>query len=71
MINTGLQQGLEQGKLSDKHDVLIRQLDLKFLLSEEEKERIRRVQDAALLDAALDTVVTGKSKAEIMTGLPG
>ena len=61
-----LNEGLEQGKLSDKHDVLIRQIDLKFGLKEDEKNLIRKVQEPWLLDSALDAVVTGEDKSGVL-----
>ena len=62
LLNEGIQQGIEKGELNDKHEVLIRQLDLKFGLTEDEKDRIRYVQSPVLLDSALDAVVTGEDK---------
>ena len=62
LLNEGIQQGIEQGELSDKHEVLIRLVDLKFGLTEDEKNRIQEVQSPELLDSALDAVVTGNDK---------
>ena len=57
---------LNEGKLSDKHDVLIRQIDLKFGLKEDEKNLIRNVQEPWLLDSALDAVVTAEDKSGVL-----
>ena len=64
-----LNEGLRQGELSDKHEVLIRLVDLKFGLSEDEKVRIRKVQEPWRLDSALDAVVTGEDKQELLAKL--
>ena len=64
-----LKEGIEQGELNEKHDVLIRQLNLKFGLTENEKDYIRNVEDTELLDSALDAVVTGETKQELLAKL--
>ena len=60
---------LNEGKLSEKHDVLIRQIDLKFGLKEDEKNLIRNIQEPWLLDSALDAVVTGEDKSGVLEKL--
>jgi len=69
LLKQGLEQGLRQGELSEKHEVLIRLVDLKFGLSEDEKIRIRKVQEPWRLDSALDAVVTGEDKKELLEKL--
>ena len=59
-------QGIEQGELEDKHNVLIRLLELKYNLSEDEKKHILSVTDFNKLDAALDAVVLAKDKENIL-----
>jgi len=66
LIHKGLKQGLEQGELIDKQQVLIRQADKKFGLTEGEKEAIRTCNTPAKLDSALDTILTAESKSEIL-----
>ncbi|MCK5199439.1 MAG: hypothetical protein KAR21_13865, partial [Spirochaetales bacterium] len=51
-------QGIEQGELEDKHNVLIRQLELKYSLSGDERKHIFSVTDFNKLDA----VVLAKDK---------
>ena len=65
-LEQGLEQGLRQGELGDKHEVLIRQLNLKFGLSDVDKASIRNVDNPELLDSALDAVVTGEDKKYIL-----
>ena len=60
---------LKEGELKEKHEVLIRQLILKFGLTDDEKTSIRDVTDTRLLDSALDAVVTGENKQELLAGL--
>ena len=66
LLNEGMQQGIEKGELNDKHEVLIRLVDLKFGLTEDEKDRIRNVHSPVLLDSALDAVVTNEDKKYIL-----
>jgi hypothetical protein len=61
-----LEQGIEKGGLKDKHEVLIRQLDLKFGLEEYEKDRIRSVQSPEVLDSALDALVLSDDKTSVL-----
>ncbi|MCK5251141.1 MAG: Rpn family recombination-promoting nuclease/putative transposase [Spirochaetaceae bacterium] len=57
-----LNEGIEQGEMNEKHEVLIRLVDLKFGLTEDEKDRIRNVQSPVLLDSALDAFATDEDK---------
>ena len=66
LLNEGMQQGIEKGELNEKHEVLIRQLDLKFGLTEDEKDRIRDVHSPVLLDSALDAFAIGKDKLDLL-----
>ncbi|RKX71489.1 MAG: hypothetical protein DRP60_14925 [Spirochaetes bacterium] len=65
-IAQGLKEGLEKGKLQDKHEVLIKLLDLKFGVDEEERHRIQTVNDFQKLDAALEAIVLGVNKENIL-----
>ena len=62
----GLKIGIEKGELEDKHNVLIRQIELKYSLSEGEKIHILSITDYKKLDAALDAVVLAKNKEHII-----
>ncbi len=61
-----LNQGLEEGKLRDKQDVLIRQLDLKFGIQEEERHLIENTEDLQKLDSSLEAIVLEKNKETIL-----
>ena len=63
--NIARREGLKEGELEDKHNVLIRQLDLKYRLTEKEKSRILSVNDLKKLDSALDTVVISNNKESV------
>ncbi len=62
----GLEEGIERGELEDKHNVLIRQLELKYSLSVDEKKHIISINEFNKLDAALDAVVLAKDKENIL-----
>lgn len=64
-----LNEGIQQGELSEKHEVLIRLVDLKFGLAEDEKVRIRDIQSPGLLDSALDAFATGDDKFGVLVKL--
>jgi len=64
-----LNEGLEEGKLQDKQDVLGRLLDLKFGLEEGEKNLIRNINEPGLLDSALDAFATDDDKSGILEKL--
>ncbi len=62
----GLKEGIEKGELVDKHNVLIRQLEIKFGLKEEERKLILSVINFKKLDAALDGFVTANDKKSVL-----
>ena len=55
-----------EGELEDKHNVLIRLLELKYGLSDEEKNQILSVSDFKKLDAALDAIVLSADKENVL-----
>ncbi len=55
-------KGIEEGKQED----LIRQLDKKFSLTEEERDAIKKVKDINKLDAAIDAFVFAETKEEVL-----
>ena len=56
----------EDGRLEDKHTILIRQLSLKYTLSEDEKSQILSVADFKKLDTALDAFVFAEDKESVL-----
>jgi len=56
----------KKGKLEEKHNSLIRLLELKYSLSDDEKEHILSVTDFNKLDAVLDAVVLARDKENIL-----
>lgn len=62
----GLAKGREEGELEEKHNVLIRLLELKYSLSKEEKSHILSITDFKKLDAALDAFVFSKDKESVL-----
>ena len=59
-------EGRIEGELEDKHNVLIRLLELKYGLSDEEKNQILSVSDFKKLDAALDAIVLSADKENVL-----
>ena len=64
-------EGLVEGKLREKHHILIRQLELKYTLSEDETELILSITDNNKLDAALDAFVFSENKEGVLELLQG
>ena len=62
-------KGREEGRVTDKQDVLIRQLSRKFDVSDAEREMIRGVEDPDRLDAALDELVVAEMKEAVLEKL--
>ncbi len=56
----------EEGELNEKHTILIRQLSLKYTLSEDEKSHILSVTDFKKLDAAIDAFVFAEDKESVL-----
>lgn len=65
-LEQGIEQGIEQGELNDKHEVLIRQLELKFGLTGDEKDIIMAETSSEALNAALDAVIMNEEKQSIL-----
>jgi predicted transposase/invertase (TIGR01784 family) len=61
LIEEGRVEGMEQGELVEKHNVLIRLADRKFSISEENKQFILSVLDPDKLDSALDEIITANT----------
>ena len=66
VMPTLAQRWLEKGKLSNQHEVVIKQLDKKFGLKEEEKEFIRSVTDRKKLDRVIEDILSCESKEELI-----
>jgi hypothetical protein len=57
---------MEEGKIEEKQQVLVRLLRKKFGLLEEERVRISAVHDPDILDSALDEIITAERKEEVL-----
>jgi hypothetical protein len=64
-----LEKGVEKGSLQRSREVLIRQLNRKFGLTDAERERISSCDDQAVLDAALDEFALAETKARVLAKL--
>jgi predicted transposase/invertase (TIGR01784 family) len=67
----GLEKGQEKGELKKIHSTLIRLLELKYTLSEDEKNTILSVTDSKKLDAAVDAVMFAEDKESVLRVLTG
>ena len=65
----GIQKGKEEGRVEGEHNTLIRQLDRKFGLSEEEKELIRGTEELEKIEAALDEILDAETKEQVLSRL--
>ena len=65
-LEEGRQEGKKEGGLEEKHNVLIRLLELKYSLSEAERKHIFSITDFDKLDSALDAVIIAKNKDNIL-----
>jgi hypothetical protein len=61
--------GIIEGKIEERREVLIRQLDKKFHISPEEKTRIAAAADPDKLDKALDAILFAETKEEVLREL--
>jgi hypothetical protein len=61
--------GIIEGKIEERREVLIRQLDKKFRLAPEEKTRIAASVDPDKLDKALDAILFAETKEEVLREL--
>ena len=68
-INEGLTKGRTEGALAERRGVLIRQLEKKFGLSDDERALIQSVDDLDHLAAALDEILFAQSKQQVLDKL--
>ena len=62
----GLQEGKQSGKLERSQEVLIKQIQLKYGITEKEKDFIRKVTDLDKLDIAIEKILTNITKEELL-----
>ncbi len=68
-FHQGMEKGVEEGALTDKQNVLIRQLDKKFGLPAGDKKLILSTTNPDQLDAALDEIITAESLNQVLVKL--
>ena len=68
-MNDGRAEGRTEGTLTDRREVLARQLDKRFGLTNTERSIIESCEDLDRLAAALDTFVDAYSKDEVLAEL--
>ena len=66
----GIKKGEQKGRIAEKQEVLARQLDRKFSLTEQEREFIFATADSQKLDRALDEIIVADTKEDVL-GLLG
>ncbi len=67
LYEDGISKGIERGKLVDKQETLIRQLDIKFGLSDKNRQLIFSENNAENLDDALDIILFAKTAHEVLS----
>ncbi|MBD3425698.1 MAG: hypothetical protein GF409_00545 [Candidatus Omnitrophica bacterium] len=69
----GIEKGKKEreriGRLEDKQEVLMRQLERKFGLTSKERDRVRSTADPDNLDSALDLILSATTKEEVLAKL--
>ena len=68
-LEEGKAKGKLEGELLNQQDVVIKLLDKKFGLKEEEKEFIRSVKDRKKLDKVIEEILLCESKEELLSYL--
>lgn len=63
------QRGKKEGRVEGEHITLIRLVDKKFGISEEEKHMIRQTKDLGKIEAALDEFVFADTKSQVLEQL--
>ncbi len=65
----GKEEGREAGRIEGEHKTLIRLLEKKFGLSEEEKELVRSTEELEKIEAALDELLDAEMKEQVLVHL--
>ena len=65
----GIKEGIQQGKIQEKQEVLIKLLSKKFGLADEEKKYIMSVSDSDALERGLDEIVFADSKEQVLSAV--
>lgn len=60
------EESLEEGAINAKKRVLLRQMELKYGITENEKNRIRSAESSWMLDLALEDVVRDVEKRDLL-----
>jgi len=68
-INEGRTEGRVEGALTERRGVLIRQLEKKFGITQEERTLIEQVADLDRLAAALDEILFAETKQQVLDKL--
>jgi hypothetical protein len=62
----GMEKGIEEGKIQEKQQVLIRQLTKKYSLTLQDKQHISSITDPDKLNLALDEIVVAETKEQVL-----
>mgnify|MGYP006307240551 CR=1 FL=1 len=68
-MKEGMQLGMQQGQISNLKKILLRLLNKKFTLSEQDSNYIQSVDDLERLNRALDEILVAKSKKDVLRHL--
>ena len=59
-------EGIKEGKIQEKQEVLIRLLERKYSLTEQDRQHISSITDPDKLDRALDEIVVSETKEQVL-----
>ena len=62
---------IHEGEIKSKQETLIRQIERKYGIADEERDQIMTIHDPAILDAALDEFAVSQEKSTVMAKLEG
>jgi hypothetical protein len=65
-LRRGLKEGMEKGRLNTEQSILMRLLEHKFGITEQERALILATEDSEVLERALDKVVDATSKDQVL-----
>jgi predicted transposase/invertase (TIGR01784 family) len=69
MRREGLQEGRQQGSLQHSREVLVRQMDRKFGLTDAERKRIMACEEQQAMETALDIILEAETKEQVLAML--
>lgn len=63
----GLEQGIEQSNETTKRDIFLRQFEIKFYISEADRQLVLSSEDIKVIDEALDRIIFATTAEEVLS----